>query len=155
MAKTVPAADNTITFTCPHCQLRTKLALEKVGHTYQCRVKCPCGNVFAAEIEFRERRRRLLDRPGSYEPILPTQEGAGAAAPSPCRIIDLSLTGLAFLKSDARQISLGQMVRVRFRLDDDEATEIIQECEVIHVKENFVGCSISDACPALEYYLLG
>lgn len=154
MAKTIPAADDTITFACPKCQLRTKVNLDKVGHTYQCRVKCSCGNIFAAEIEFRERTRRLLDLAGSYAKVTHAS-GAASAEPDNCRVIDISSNGLAFLKNDDRQLKPGEMVCVSFRLDDGETTEIIQECEVRHVKENFVGCLINKINPDLEDYLLG
>ena len=155
MAKTSPAADDTITFICPQCQLRTKVGLDKVGHTYQCRVKCPCGNIFAAEIEFRERARRLLDLPGSYATVKREPGATTAPEPGHCRVIDLSRTGLAFLKSDGRQLTPGGIVQVSFRLDDGETTEIFQECEVRHVKENFVGCRLRTENAALEDYLLG
>lgn len=154
-AKTVPAADDTITFTCPQCQLRTKVGLDKVGHTYNCRVKCSCGKIFAAEIEFRERTRRQLDLPGVYVPVTGEPGAATASEPATCRVIDISTTGLAFLKNDGRQLTTGEVIRLSFRLDDATATEINQECEVRHVRENFVGCLIEKIDPDLEYYLLG
>jgi hypothetical protein len=145
----------TIAFDCPKCKLRSKVGLEKIGHTYHCQVKCSCGNIFSAEIEFRERTRKQLDIPGSYEIV--GQETTAPAPPEPnsCRIIDLSRTGLAFLKNAGREVKAGEIVRVNFRLDDAEATEIVQDCEVRHVKENFVGCRLLTENAALEYYLLG
>lgn len=153
--RAILAEDHTIAFDCPNCRLRTKVALDKVGHTYHCQVKCSCGNIFAAEIELRERTRRQLDLPGSYTVV--GRETAAPAAPEAgsCRIIDLSRTGLAFLTGDGKQLSPGETVRVSFQLDDPEATEIVQECEVRHFKENFVGCRLLTENGDLEYYLLG
>lgn len=152
--KAVPAEDHTIAFDCPRCRLRTKVALDKIGHTYHCRAKCSCGNIFSAEIEFRERARKQLDIPGSYAIV--SRETAAFAAPADnCRIIDLSRTGLAFLKSAGREVAAGEIARVSFRLDDAEATEIVQDCEVRHVKENFVGCRLLTENADLDYYLLG
>lgn len=154
IAKTSPDRDNTITFACPKCQLQTKVGLDKVGHIYHCRVRCSCGNLFIAEIEFRERSRRQLDLPGSYQTIAPEPAALTAAEPVTCRVIDISLTGLAFLKDAGPPLGPGQLVRVSFRLDDAAATVIVQEGEVKHVKENFVGCRIRKVNPDLEGYLL-
>lgn len=154
-ANAVHAEDHTIAFDCPKCRLRAKVPLEKIGHTYHCRAKCSCGNIFTAEIEFRERARKQLDLPGTYEIVgrytnTPEARDAGA-----CRVIDISRTGLAFLKIAGREIKAGEIVRVNFRLDDAEATEIVQECEVRHAKENFVGCRLLSENAKLDYYLLG
>ena len=146
--KTTPDNDHTIAFDCPKCQLRTKVALEQVGHTYHCRVKCSCGNVFTAVIEFRERTRRQLDVPGRYQPA-----GGEAAGTDNCRIIDVSRIGLAFLKNDTRQLNPGDTIRVSFRLNDPEATEIVQDCEVKHVRDNFVGCRLLTENTLLDDYL--
>jgi len=155
MIKAIPAENHTIAFDCPKCRLRTKVALDKVGCTYQCRVKCSCGNVFSAEIELREQPRRQLDIPGCYEIGDWKLDAAETHKPSDCRVIDISRNGLAFLKKPGRQLNPGELVRVSFQLDDPAATKIIQECEVRHVKENFVGCLIRKINPDLEDYLLG
>ncbi|NTV13870.1 MAG: PilZ domain-containing protein [Desulfobulbaceae bacterium] len=156
-AETIRAKDDTITFACPKCQLHTQETLEKAGHAYQCRVKCPCGNIFTATIELRERSRRQLDLAGEYQ--LVSRQGVerwvDVSTPGACRVIDLSRKGLAFLKNDDQQLNPGELIKVNFRLDDTEGTEIIQECEVRHVKVNFVGGLISKLNPELEYYLLG
>jgi len=153
--RAILAEDHTIAFDCPSCRLRTKVPLDKIGHIYHCQVKCSCGNTFSAEIELRERTRKQLDIPGSYEIV-----ARATAAPAPpevgsCRIIDLSRTGLAFLKNAGRELKAGEVVKVSFRSDDSEATEIVQDCEVLHVKENFVGCRLRGENAAIEYYLLG
>jgi len=146
--------DHTITFDCPKCRLHTKVALDKVGHTYQCQVRCPCGNIFLAEIEFREQTRKLLDLPGSYKLISRENTASNAPVQGDCRIIDISRIGLAFLKNDGQQLRPGEIIRVNFQLDDAEATEICQDCEVRHVKENFVGCRLRTANALLDDYLL-
>lgn len=153
--KAILAEDHTIAFDCPKCRLRTKVALDKVGHTYHCLAKCSCGNIFSAEIELRERTRKQLDIPGTYEIVGREAATAKAQEAASCRVIDISRTGLAFLKNAAREVKAGEIVRVSFRLDDAEATEVVQDCEVRHVKENFVGCRLRAENPALEYYLLG
>lgn len=153
--RAILAEDHTIAFDCPKCHLRAKVALDKVGHTYHCRVKCSCGNVFNAEIEFRERSRKQLDIPGRYELVGRATAALTASGGGNCRVIDLSRSGLAFLKNGGRQLNTGEIVRVNFRLDDAEATEIVQDCQVRHAKENFVGCRLLTENPMLEYYLLG
>lgn len=153
--RAILADDHTIAFDCPKCRLRTKVALDKVGHTYQCRVKCSCGNVFLAEIEFREKSRKLLDIPGAYQLLRQETAAPDSSERGECRVIDLSRTGLAFLKETEQQLNPGDTVRVSFQLDDAEATAISQDCEVRHVKENCVGCRLLVENPVLEYYLLG
>lgn len=153
--RAIRADDQTIAFDCPKCRLRTKVGLEKIGHTYHCRVKCSCGNVFSAEIELRERSRKQLDIPGTYAIIDQERSTIKVSEPDNCRVIDLSRSGLAFLKSPGRELKNGEVVRVSFRLDDAEATEITQDCEIRHVKGNCVGCRLLTDNAALEYYLLG
>jgi hypothetical protein len=148
------AGDHTIAFDCPKCRLRTKVGLDKIGHTYHCQVKCSCGNIFSAEIELRERPRKQLDLPGSYEIVDRATPAPTAPEAGSCRVIDLSRTGLAFLKSTGRELKAGERVRVSLTLDDGEATRISQDCEVRHVKGNFVGCRLLTENAALEYYLL-
>jgi hypothetical protein len=153
--RAILAEDHTIAFDCPKCRLRTKVALDQIGHTYHCKVKCSCGNLFTAEIEFRERSRKQLDLPGDYEIVGQPATGLETPLRGACRVIDISRSGLAFLLSSGRQPKPGETLSVRFRLDNAEATEIIQECEVRHVRENFVGCRLRGENGALEDYLLG
>jgi hypothetical protein len=148
-------ADRTIAFDCPKCQLRTKVDLDKVGRTYHCQVQCTCGNIFSADIELRERSRKQLDIPGTYKIIGQEEAGAEALPGDSCRVIDLSRTGLAFLKNAGERIEPGAIVQVSFHLDDAEASEIVQVCEVRHVKENFIGCLLRSENPILNDYLLG
>lgn len=148
-------ADRTIAFDCPKCRIRTKVDLDKIGRTYHCQVQCSCGNIFIADIELRERSRKQLDIPGSYRIISREDVGPDTLEGGSCRVIDLSRTGLAFLKNTGEQVAPGEIVQVNFRLDDTEATEIVQVCEARHVKENFVGCRLLSENPILNDYLLG
>lgn len=152
ISKAAIGADNKISLDCPRCGQHIQVPLDRVGHKYHCRFKCTCSYVFVAEIEFRERFRKPVDLPGTYE-----TSGANTPAGSPtgnCRIIDISRSGIAFLKTDEGRLAPEDVVLLRFNLDDARGSEVSQECAVIHVKDNFVGCRMLSENSGLSFYLL-
>ncbi|MDD5760313.1 MAG: PilZ domain-containing protein, partial [Desulfobulbaceae bacterium] len=71
-----------------------------------------------------------------------------------CRLIDISGTGIGFLKNDNQKIQLEDIIRLRFKLDNSAETEIIEECEIKYIKDNRVGCRMLSNNPKLGFYLL-
>ncbi len=154
ISKGVISEDNNISFNCPQCNTHIKVPLARIGHRYHCKVKCACGYVFVAEIEFRERLRKQVDLNGAYE-LARRQTSGREMLPGNCRIIDLSRTGIGFLTSLDHPLQPGDPIQLRFQLDNTAKTEINQECEVVHVKDNFVGCRLNSENASLGFYLLG
>jgi hypothetical protein len=152
---------------CPRCRKDTEVSIAALGFRYRLKVKCSCLNSFMVEVEFRDKNRKLVNLPGSYE----VAENAGTLdKPSPalnrvesifdrgepnCRIIDLSRDGIGFLAMDQRAIKVGSIVELGFRLDDEARTEVREACLVKHVKSTFVGCKMLNENLNISFYLTG
>lgn len=152
---------------CPSCHRHTMVPLASVKNKHRCKVKCACGCIFVAEVEYREKFRKPVDLPGFYDISLQKKVDVMAGArvrwesviidrkiPN-CQIIDLSRSGIGFLRTDHRQLSPEDIVRLRFTLDNTAQTQITQECEVRHVRDNFVGCRMLTPNTSLGFYLIG
>jgi len=151
---------------CPQCRNRTRVPLESLGSKHQCKVKCACSHIFMLEIEFRDKFRKQVDLPGFYE-IAQRATGANEEGidirwgnvhidrktPN-CQVIDLSRTGIGFLVNDGREVNPKDLILLKFTLDNTANTEIIQECEVRHVNNNFVGCRMLNENVNLGFYLI-
>ena len=71
-----------------------------------------------------------------------------------CQVIDISRNGIGILFTDNRQVAVGDILQVEFKLDDPLATKISQKCEVRHIKDTYAGCKILNDAQALGMYLL-
>ena len=161
------ATSELININCPACTRNSKVPKEAVGGKHLCKVKCACGHVFTAELEYREKFRKKVDFPGYYEislhKLAELESGASVRWESVsidrkipnCRIVDISRGGIGFLSTDGRKITVGDIVRLRFNLDNTAKTEVIQECEVLHIQDDFIGSRMLTDNVSLGFYLLG
>ncbi len=163
----IASRQNLTAIQCPRCRKNTEVSIAALGFRYRLKVKCRCLNSFMVEVEFRDKSRKLVNLPGSYE----VAENAGALdTPSPaltrveshldrgepnCRIIDLSREGIGFLAMDQRAIKIGSIVELGFRLDNEAGTKVREACLVKHVKSTFVGCKMLNENLKIRSYLAG
>lgn len=158
--------DKVVIINCPECHRSTKVPLATIGKRHRCRVKCTCGNVFVAEVEYREKFRKQVAFPGFYEITRSTlsamRNGArvhwesvaiDGKVPN-CQIVDISPAGIGFLKKDKRLLNINDVIRIRFKLDNSAKTEITQECAVKFIKNDAVGCQMLSKNISLGFYLL-
>ncbi|MEN8141014.1 MAG: PilZ domain-containing protein [Thermodesulfobacteriota bacterium] len=126
------------------------------GHKHSLKVKCTCGESFAAALDFRERYRKSTNLDAKYgkldrvEKIEPRMK---------CKIADLSLSGLALSISGSHDLRVGDDVMVQFNLDDQVKTEIKRRVTVRSIGQGFVGCQFAEADSpaydkALGFYLM-
>lgn len=157
---------------CPHCRRRMKLPLDKVSVKFRPKIKCYCHGVFAIVIESRDQFRKLVDLPGFcdilihkttqlVDSVIVTLETkfvntklANRIIPN-CRVVDLSRHGLRLQLDDTMRAGKGDILRVRFHLDNSARTEITQECEVRHVIGRQVGCRMLKDNVSIGFYLIG
>ena len=71
-----------------------------------------------------------------------------------CKLVDLSRQGLRVRVLDNRNISPGDLIRVRFKLDNSSQTEIAHECEVRYTVRDQVGCRLLEDDISLGFYML-
>ncbi|NLI81471.1 MAG: PilZ domain-containing protein [Deltaproteobacteria bacterium] len=140
------------TIVCSSCGKRKKVNAQQYLASFKpVNVKCSCGFVFPVTFEKRKHYRKSVRIPGAYALLLPDREQKGNMT-----VKDLSRTGIAFELNEDMPMRAGQLVRVRFVLDDADKTEITKLVEVRNVDGRRIGASFPEGeCPkALAFYLM-
>lgn len=142
-----PRDDGLVLLTCPRCGLQESVALgqfEKLGDAIQ--VSCPCRKQFLAVLEKRRYFRKSVRLDGYFSiggdlgPI-----GANGNIWGPMVVEDLSKAGLRFSSSNANHARPGDLMMVRFNLDNTNQSLIHKAVRVISVTGNEVGCKFEGA----------
>jgi hypothetical protein len=134
--------NKTATFVCPKCGNVTTTDVARYAAidqkvTVKCR--CNCGNNFKVILEKRQQFRKSTDLPGTYFHRMKNGEiGQGSM-----RVIDISGNGLKIKLSVPQKFSVGEIIKVQFRLDDKHRTQIEKEVIVRNVNKEMVGTSFS------------
>ena len=131
-------SQNTAKFVCPKCQ-RVKIAdvskYLNLDKKIKIRVNCPCGNKFAVLLERRKQYRKETNISGSFIHIADGKvTGRGLMT-----ICDLSLTGMQ-LKVDYEYLfSVGDVLEVRFLLDNPPRKAMHKKVIVKNINMPFIG----------------
>ena len=100
------------------------------------KAKCRCGEVFGFTLEFRKHYRKKVGLPGEY--IIQGKGEKGEVI-----IRDLSLSGIQFESLNPHQISIDDMLEVKFKIDNPLGSEIRKMVRVIWVRNRMVGVMYS------------
>ena len=131
--KVYVSEDNTAVIICESCGRQKRLV--RIGDEYSgrpVRVHCTCGSVFFILLERRRYFRKNVDLPGLY--LKPPQSGEKEMF-----VRDISLGGLRFETVEDNDLREGDIIRVRFRLDDPHRTKIDRSVVVRYVRYRMVG----------------
>jgi hypothetical protein len=149
-------SQNTAKLECPKCQ-RSKIIdaskYSKLDRKLQIRVKCPCGNIFAVLLERRKQYRKETDISGSFIHYIDGKV-AGRGLMTVC---DLSLTGMKLRVDYEYQFSVGDLLEVRFLLDNPRRSLMHKEVIVKSTKMPHLGTEFNFSekeDKALGFYLL-
>jgi len=128
-------SENIATFLCPQCQKTFKKDLTNLISnakkiTFKC--KCPCGYSFPVLLERRMYPRKNTDLGGAF--IHDKKKIRGAI-----NIKNVSLGGLGFELTSNYLLSTGDIVLVRFNLDDAFSTLISKEALIRKMIKKYVG----------------
>ncbi len=131
-------SQNTAKFVCPECQ-RSKIAdvskYLNLDKKIKVNVKCPCGNKFAALLEKRKQYRKETNLPGSFIHYTDGKmTGRGLMT-----ICDLSLTGMKLKVDYEYHFSEGDVLEVRFFLDNPQKTAMNKKVIVKITNMPFIG----------------
>ncbi|MBW2109502.1 MAG: PilZ domain-containing protein [Deltaproteobacteria bacterium] len=145
--------DGTIPATCPACGAEIRLSSKQIsirGRPFE--VACSCGKHFRLFAEFRKAYRRPVSLAGTYAKVSsPAQAGSLV-------IKNMSMTGVGFAPEGPHRILKGDILMLRFVLDDNAKTTIEAPVVVAHARPEFVGCAFKDLSPeqedALASYLI-
>ncbi len=131
-----------VSFCCPLCKLEKSINVDRIKDVSHWNVNATCrrcANNFKVSFNFRKYYRKETYLRGllfaSFETLDPIGE---------VRITDLSLTGVGF-ECAGSELQEGNVVIVRFLLDDDENSELEKKISIQSVRESKVGAIFVDS----------
>jgi PilZ domain-containing protein len=101
------------------------------------KAKCRCGEVFEFTLEFRKYYRKKARLLGEY--IIQRKGEKGDII-----VEDLSMGGIRFENLGPHQISIDDMLEVKFKLDNPSRSEIHKMGRVIWIRDRTVGVMYSE-----------
>ena len=133
-----PDKDNTAVISCPYCDFMKKIdALKYRDSGKILKVRCKCGKIFSCTIDFRKFYRKKVNLAGEYIVFKNQRKGD-------MLVEDISMGGVGFNNMTPHNIEKGDMLEVKFRLDDNNRTELKRKVEVMIVKGHFVGTEFAE-----------
>jgi hypothetical protein len=137
--------------TCPECQKSKRANFAKYKHSSEVlKVKCACGCAFGLVIDQRKYYRKKTRFNGNYA-IAGTQETSSIV------VEDLSFTGIGFQTRQPHKMQVGDLIEIRFTLDNHLKTEMYKTAVVRRIRDKFVGaefCERTAYDKELGFYLM-
>lgn len=122
-------------FLCPQCEKLWKKdlsALQNLTRNTVVNCKCPCGHVFPVVIERRRFPRKSTNLGGAF--IHDKKKTRGVIV-----VKNISFGGLGFELTSDYRIATGDVVLVRFNLDDPFGTLVARESLIRKIRGRYVG----------------
>ena len=152
--KTYIRDDNHVTIVCPSCSKPESVLVESFPEkANKVKVRCPCGEIFSVEIDYRRFYRKPTNIPGTYTFIKPPMKRIRDAL-----IVNISKGGIGFKAAGDHVLKKGNVLRISFELNDKKNTFLQKEVTVQSVEGDYIGCRFSDPElfeKALGFYLQG
>lgn len=142
-----PRDDGLVLLTCPRCSLQESVSVDqfnRLGNAIS--VKCSCDKQFSAVLEKRRALRKKLNLDGFF--TLQGDLGSDDAQGSiwgPMVVKDLSKAGLRFSSQRAELVHPGDLLMVRFNLDNANQSLIHKPVRVVSTTKDEVGCRFEGA----------
>lgn len=139
------------TIVCGSCGKQKTINAQRYMDSFKAvNVKCTCGFIFPITFEKRKYYRKRVRISGVYAVL------EGSRETGHITIKDLSRTGLAFETQNDHQMKIGQLVKIRFALDDSDKTLITKTVEIKNVDGRRIGARFgaNDFPKALAFYLM-
>lgn len=127
---------NQAAFICPYCQSSHTVSVEKFkGLKHNLVTRCSCQEQFEVELNFRQFFRKDVELVGEFKNVTGSVQNWYAMT-----VVNLSMIGLKFKATVPAGIEVGHQLRVRFTLDNQKATALEKDVQVVNVKDDQVGC---------------
>lgn len=121
------------TLVCPSCHKKRVLDATPYREVATpLRVNCPCGQSFFSSFEYRKNYIKKVDLEGV---CVDPKTGVEANV----KITRLSIEGTALILYDDAEINHGQLLTLRFTLDNAQKTQVERSIKVTSVKGDEVG----------------
>lgn len=130
--------DDNTTIVCPQCNTRKTISVSQFRHhLHMLKVKCKCGYVFKAQLEFRRHYRKPTTLPGNYSRT--TREIDGYVI----KVLNISLSGASFETLGPHDLEVGQTGNLVFTLDNHKETIIKRQVVIKSVQNRRIGCEFT------------
>lgn len=139
--------DGLVLLTCPHCGLQESVTMarfETLGNALT--VQCACRKRFAAVLEKRRSVRKAVQLDGYF--TFAGEHGPEDAKGNiwgPMVVKNLSKSGLCFYSPRVNLIHPGDLLMVRFNLNNSNKALIHKKAQVVSIHKNEVGCRFEGA----------
>ncbi len=135
---------------CPKCLLKTVIDATEYQYSNNIlKVRCKCGVTFKCKIDFKKFYRHKVNFAGEYEILKNRKLGD-------MLVENLSLDGIGFVNMAPHNLVNGDILMVKFRLDDSSCTEIRRNVKIISIQKNYINTEFIEANrfdSALGFYL--
>lgn len=122
------ANNKNVLLTCPKCKSDHALDLTNRDVPYSLKTTCSCGNRYSIKFDKRTYYRKHVDSTGICCLSRESDEG------KLIRIVDISRSGIAFLKDRGRNLDIGENIKLEFILDETRVSCTVTVSSVIDVR---------------------
>ena len=119
------ATNRNVNVICPKCQAGRSLDLTNKKVPFLVKTTCNCGYKFAIKFEKRIHYRKNLKSVGLCSSTEDSADG------NLIRIVDISQSGLAFIKDRGRHLRVGEDVRLEFVLGETKVNCVVTVASVL------------------------
>ncbi len=124
---------------CPQCDRSLTVPVDRIQHMGKpVRARCACGIQFHVVFERRANYRKPTGLMGKFARKLDSELQVGEVV-----VTNLSRGGLCLKVPQSVKLEVGEVVRVDFRLDNDEQTLIRTQVVVKNIRRGIVGAEFS------------
>ena len=127
---------NHVPITCPYCQKTHEVSVEKYkGAKHTIATRCSCQERFNINLNFRQFYRKDVKLNGDFINISTRSKNWCAIT-----VTNLSMIGIRFKMIGPTDIEVGHQLRIKFKLDNQKATELEETVKVSNIDGNLYGC---------------
>lgn len=143
--------NNHVVICCPACGFKRTVDASNYKNTSKAlNVKCRCGELFQCLIDSRKFYRKRVNLIGEFITLKNNKKGD-------MLVEDLSIGGVGFNNRSPHALETGDVLELRFTLDNAIQTKIIRKVKVMIIKGYFIGTEFTEKNlldPDLGFYLL-
>jgi len=131
---------NTTLIVCPACNISKRISVAPFkGSNHVIKAKCPCGEQFNVNLNFRYGHRKKTLLKGSSRGISDHK-----AYEKECQIVNLSLTGLSAKVFEDFDFKINDELMVVFTLDNQKQTRVERKTRIRYIGKNAFGGEFFD-----------
>jgi hypothetical protein len=147
---------NMATFICPQCKKTLTTDVSKYAQmeqTVKVKSKCSCGNTWISILEKRKQYRKGVNLPGIYKYIVDGKETDRGRM----TVTDISAGGVKLKLDVDRNLKVGHLLKLEFKLDDNKRTPIQKTVVIRSASSPCYGVAFRESDsydPVLGFYLM-